>query len=84
MLQVDASSETRQIIRRPRLQQGERVRGGITSSKGQEVITSSKGQEARKQERRSKKQEAFTGNKRQEARNNKPGSNKRLEDRSES
>ena len=42
------------------------------------------GQEARKQERRSKKQEAFTGNKRQEARNNKPGSNKRLEDRSES
>ena len=45
-----------------RLQQGERVRGGITSSKGQEVITSSKGkkQEARnkKQEARSKKQEA--------------------------
>ena len=42
------------------------------------------GQEARKQERRSKKQEAITGNKRQEARNKKPGSNKRLEDRSES
>ena len=114
----------------PCRQQGERVRGGITSSKGQEVITSSKGkkqenmkeearskkqlqatsgkkqetrsqeatsgwktgqrshykqqgQEARKQERRSKKQEAITGNKRQEARNKKPGSNKRLEDRSE-
>ena len=57
-------------IRRPRLQQGERVRGGITSSKGQEVITSSKGQ----------KQE----NKKEEARSKKPGSNKRLEDRSES
>ena len=42
------------------------------------------GQEARKQERRSKKQEAITGNKRQEARNKAPGSNKRLEDRSES
>ena len=41
------------------------------------------GQEARKQERRSKKQEAITGNKRQEARNKKPGSNKRLEDRTE-
>ena len=41
------------------------------------------GQEARKHERRSKKQEAITGNKRQEARNKKPGSNKRLEDRSE-
>ena len=114
----------------PCRQQGERVRGGITSSKGQEVITSSKGkkqenmkeearskkqlqatsgkkqetrsqeatsgwktgqrshykqqgQEGRKQERRSKKQEAITGNKRQEARNKKPGSNKRLEDRSE-
>ena len=114
----------------PCRQQGERVRGGITSSKGQEVITSSKGkkqenmkeearskkqlqatsgkkqetrsqeatsgwktgqrshykqqgQEARKQERRSTKQEAITGNKRQEARNKKPGSNKRLEDRSE-
>ena len=114
----------------PCRQQGGRVRGGITSSKGQEVITSSKGkkqenmkeearskkqlqatsgkkqetrsqeatsgwktgqrshykqqgQEAKKQERRSKKQEAITGNKRQEARNKKPGSNKRLEDRSE-
>ena len=45
-------------IRRPRLQQGERVRGGITSSKGQEVITSSKGkkQENKKEEARSKKQ----------------------------
>ena len=37
-------------IRRPRLQQGERVRGEISSSKGQEIITSSKGQEARRQE----------------------------------
>jgi len=47
-----------QIIRRPRLQQGERVRGGITSSKGQQVITSSKGkkQENKKEEARSKKQ----------------------------
>ena len=46
------------IIRRPRLQQGERVRGEITSSKGQEVITSSKGkkQENKKEEARSKKQ----------------------------
>ena len=37
---------------------GERVRGGITSSKGQEVITSSKGkkQENKKEEARSKKQ----------------------------
>ena len=42
-------------IRRPRLQQGGRVRGGITSSKGQEVITSSKGkkQENKKEEARS-------------------------------
>ena len=39
------------------------------------------GQEARKHW--SKKQDAITGNKRQEARNKKPGSNKRLEDRSE-
>jgi len=45
-------------IRRPRLQQGERVRGGITSSKGQQVIASSKGkkQENKKEEARSKKQ----------------------------
>ena len=40
------------VIRRPRLQQGERVRGEITSSKGQEVITSSKG---KTQETRNKK-----------------------------
>jgi len=40
------------------LQQGERVRGGIASSKGQQVITSSKGkkQENKKEEARSKKQ----------------------------
>jgi hypothetical protein len=38
------------LIRRPRLQPGERVRGEITSSKGQEVITSSKEQEARSEE----------------------------------
>ena len=62
------------FIRRPRLQQGERVRGEITSSKGQEVSTSSKG---KKQETRNKKQEAITSNKRQEARNKKPGSNKK-------
>ena len=55
-------------IRRPRLQQGERVRGGITSSKGQEVIRSSKGkkQENKKEEARSKK----TRKKKQEARSN--------------
>ena len=39
---------------------------------------------ARSKKTRKKKQEAITGNKRQEARNKKPGSNKRLEDRSES
>ena len=48
-------THTMTYIRRPRLQQGERVRGGITSSKGQEVITSSKG---KKQE--NKKEEART------------------------
>ena len=58
------------IIRRPRLQQGERVRGGITSSKGQEVITSSKGkkQENKKEEARSKKQLQATSGKKQETR----------------
>ena len=57
-------------IRRPRLQQGERVRGGITSSKGQEVITSSKGkkQENKKEEARSKKQLQATSGKKQETR----------------
>ena len=50
---------------------------------GQRSHYKQQGQEGRKQERRSKKQEAITGNKRQEARNKKPGSNKRLEDRSE-
>ena len=56
------------IIRRPRLQQGERVRGGITSSKGQEVITSSKGkkQENKKEEARSKKHLQATSGKKQE------------------
>ena len=62
------------VCRSPRLQQGERVRGEITSSKGQEVSTSSKG---KKQETRNKKQEAITSNKRQEARNKKPGSKKK-------
>ena len=58
------------LIRRPRLQQGERVRGGITSSKGQEVITSSKGkkQENKKEETRSKKQLQATSGKKQETR----------------
>ena len=57
-------------ILRPRLQQGERVRGGITSSKGQEVITSSKGkkQENKKEEARSKKQLQATSGKKQETR----------------
>jgi hypothetical protein len=52
------------------LQQGERVRGGITSSKGQEVITSSKGkkQENKKEEARSKKQLQATSGKKQETR----------------
>ena len=59
-------------IRRPRLQQGERVRGEITSSKGQEVITSSTGQEAR-----SKKQEAIASSKGQEASSKKSGSKKK-------
>ena len=45
-----ASMTSQSLIRRPRLQQGERVRGEITSSKGQEVITSSKEQEARSEE----------------------------------
>ena len=60
-------------IRRPRLQQGERVRGGITSSKGQEVITSSKGkkQENKKEETRSKKQLQATSGKKQETRSQK-------------
>ena len=60
----------KKIIRRPRLQQGERVRGGITSSKGQEVITSSKGkkQENKKEEARSKKQLQATSGKKQETR----------------
>ena len=55
-------------IRRPRLQQGERVRGGITSSKGQEVITSSKGkkQENKKEEARSKKHLQATSGKKPE------------------
>ena len=58
------------IVRRPHLQQGERVRGGITSSKGQEVITSSKGkkQENKKEEARSKKQLQATSGKKQETR----------------
>ena len=58
-------------IRRPRLQQGERVRGGITSSKGQDVITSSKGkkQENKKEEARSKKQLQATSGKKQEISN---------------
>jgi len=50
------------------LQQGERVRGEITSSKGQEVITSSKG---KKQETRNKKQEARSNYKQQAARSKK-------------
>ena len=59
------------IVRRPRLQQGERVKGGITSSKGQEVITSSKGkkQENKREEARSKKQLQATSDKKQETRN---------------
>ena len=54
----------------PCRQQGERVRGGITSSKGQEVITSSKGkkQENMKEEARSKKQLQATSGKKQETR----------------
>ena len=54
----------------PCRQQGERVRGGITSSKGQEVITSSKGkkQENKKEETRSKKQLQATSGKKQETR----------------
>ena len=55
-------------IRRPRLQQGERVRGGITSSKGQEVITSSKG---KKQKTRKKKHEARSNYRQQAARSKK-------------
>ena len=57
-------------IRRPRLQQGERVRGGITSSKGQEVITSSKGkkQENKKEEARSNYRQQAARSKKQEAR----------------
>ena len=50
------------------MQQGERVRGEITSSKGQEVITSSKG---KKQETRNKKQEARSKHKQQTARSKK-------------
>ena len=50
------------------MQQGERVRGGITSSKGQEVITSSKGkkQENKKEEARSKKHLQATSGKKPE------------------
>ena len=48
-----------QIYPPTRLQQGERVREEIASSKGQEVIRSSQGQEA----------EAITSSKQQEARN---------------
>ena len=58
------------VIRQPRLQQGERVRGEITSSKGQEVFTSSKGQEARSKRSRS-------NYKQQGARSKKSGSNKK-------
>ena len=60
----------KKIIRRPRLQQGERVRGGITSSKGQEVITSSKGkkQENKKEEARSNYRQQAARSKKQEAR----------------
>ena len=52
------------------MQQRERVRGGITSSKGQEVITSSKGkkQENMKEEARSNKQLQATSGKKQETR----------------
>ena len=70
MVQVELPSKKPSFIRRPRLQQGERVRGGITSSKGQEVITSSKGkkQENKKEEARSKKQLQATSGKKQETR----------------
>ena len=70
ILQKFRDEATIRIIRRPRLQQGERVRGGITSSKGQEVITSSKGkkQENKKEEARSKKQLQATSGKKQETR----------------
>ena len=50
------------------MQQGERVRGEITSSKGQEVITSSKG---KKQETRNKKQVPRSKYKQQAARSKK-------------
>jgi hypothetical protein len=44
-------------IRRPRLQQGERVRGEITSSKGQEARRKKSGSKCKQQGARSKKQE---------------------------
>ena len=52
------------------MQQRERVRGGITSSKGQEVITSSKGkkQENMKEEARSNYRQQAARSKKQEAR----------------
>ena len=52
------------------MQQGERVRGGITSSKGQEVITSSKGkkQENKKEEARSNYKQQAARSTKQEAR----------------
>ena len=50
-------------IHRPRLQQGERVRGEITSSKGYELITSSyyKQQGARSKKQKVRNQEAKSG-----------------------